>query len=388
MELNFYKNFLRLKNFLAPSPIWGAKELLCYVQSRFKNTWIRRKSIVPYPKIIYISINSRCNLRCKMCDVGQNNHEGQFYQMTKRPMREELDLERIKVLFDEIYSFRPLIAITSTEPLLHKDLLPIVQYGKSKGLSLQVTTNGFLLPEFAEEFVSTGLDLLWISLDGPESVHNVIRGNDQSFQKAILGLELINKYKKKYHKNKPLVRINYTINNYNCGVLSKFMASVIPYDIQQVNYSHLNYISNDIATYHNARFGGICAVLPSSISTVLPCEVDCEKLLGEIAYLKKAYYSKTSFSPELNTLEEIKEYYCNPWKFIKGKKDCFIPWKYAQILPNGDCVTMTRCFNLVFGNLYKDDFRSIWNGVEYQQWRKVLRLHRSFPACSRCCGIF
>ena len=32
----------------------------------------------PNPAVVYVIVNSGCNLYCKMCDVGQKNRESQF----------------------------------------------------------------------------------------------------------------------------------------------------------------------------------------------------------------------------------------------------------------------------------------------------------------------
>ncbi len=48
---------------------------------------------------------------------------------------------------------------------------------------------------------------------------------------------------------------------------------------------------------------------------------------------------------------------------------------------------MTRCFQVSFGNIYEQSFKEIWNGPRYQEFRKNLITHGSYPACSRCCGI-
>ena len=67
------------------------------------------------PSTIFLSVNSQCNLTCKMCDVGQKQTGTQFYRNLKTGT--ELSLTRLKSLVDEVKSFSPLIAVTSTEPL-------------------------------------------------------------------------------------------------------------------------------------------------------------------------------------------------------------------------------------------------------------------------------
>src|SRR5439155_19956995 len=85
-------------------------------------------SVVPYPSTIYLAVNTRCGFACKMCDVGMDQYDTQFYKimsLSKDKPRERLALDRLKTLVDEVKDFKPMIAATSTEPLLYKDLIPL-----------------------------------------------------------------------------------------------------------------------------------------------------------------------------------------------------------------------------------------------------------------------
>src|SRR5439155_24866514 len=38
-------------------------------------------SVVPYPSTIYLAVNTRCGFACKMCDVGMDQYDTQFYKI-------------------------------------------------------------------------------------------------------------------------------------------------------------------------------------------------------------------------------------------------------------------------------------------------------------------
>ena len=81
--------------------------------------------------------------------------------------------------------------MTSTEPLLAPELFDFARQAKQAGMAFQVTTNGLLLPDRAEEVVDSGVDSLWVSLDGPPELHNRIRGHGESYQRAVEGLRAV-----------------------------------------------------------------------------------------------------------------------------------------------------------------------------------------------------
>jgi len=337
-----------------------------------------------YPTTIFISINSQCNLKCKMCDVGQRQMGTQFYKNLKTDT--ELSLERLKSLIDEVKNFHPLIAVISTEPLLYKDLVEFSNYVTSAGLDLQITTNGFLLEKFADELVKSKLQRLYISIDGPSLIHNSIRGVKGSFEKAYAGIQAVNETKKKMNKTYPKLYINYSISDSNYHCLEGFMKTMEDLEIESVTFSHLNYITKSMAKKHNQQYGHICKATPCCISNTAPLKVDPIILAKQIERVKTKYLNKCLFSPELDE-EGIRIFYHEPERFVERNR-CFVPWQVAQIIANGDLIPMTRCFHIVLGNIYEQSFKEIWNGEKYQNLRKILRKYKAFPACTRCCGIF
>jgi MoaA/NifB/PqqE/SkfB family radical SAM enzyme len=340
-----------------------------------------------YPTTIYLAVNSVCNLKCKMCDIGQQNKNSQFYKNLMK--RGNLPIKIIKKLINEVKSFNPLIAITSTEPLLHPQIIKIISIIKKNGLQCQLTTNGFLLENFAEKIVKSGLDYLWISLDGPREIHDKIRGIKGSFDRAANGIKKAEYFKRKYNKKSPEININFVISNINCGYLSNFLDEIRKLEIKpnQILFSHMNFVTAKIAKIHNKKFSWICTATPSSVTILNPKKLNTKKLDEEIKKVKSSYKDfNISFVPDVSG-KNLDIYYKHPEKFVTPKR-CIVPWKNAQIQANGDCIPNTRCFNIVLGNINKNPFKEIWNGEKYKRFRKQLKLFGAFPACSRCCGIF
>lgn len=340
-----------------------------------------------YPSTIYLAVNSVCNLRCKMCDVGQMNKRSQFYKnMIKAG---NLSVETIEKLIKEVKGFNPMIAITSTEPLLHPKIVEIVRLVKRNGLECQLTTNGYLLENFAEELVRSGLDYLWVSLDGPGEIHDKIRGVKGTFDRAVNGIKKIEYFKKKYGKKSPEIDINFVISNLNYNHLSSFLDELRRLEIRPslVTFSHMNFVTSEMAREHNKKFWWFCVATKSSVAVLDPKKIDTRKLDEDISRVKTEYKDfDVKFVPDISG-KYLNIYYKHPEKFVT-KRVCVAPWKSAQIQANGDCIPLTRCFNIVLGNIHKDSFKEIWNNERYRRLRKELRRFGAFPACSRCCGMF
>ena len=141
-----------------------------------------------FPLKIEFEITSSCNLKCKHCMLNLRD-------------KRELDSQKIKRLIDEwIHNGLLELQLTGGEPLLRSDLLDIIEYARSRGLKVLLSTNGMLITDkFAEKFGKLGA-FIEISLDGSnKEVHNKIR-NSEIFDYVIQGIE-----KLKYYNNKIMI---------------------------------------------------------------------------------------------------------------------------------------------------------------------------------------
>ena len=339
----------------------------------------------PPPSVIFIIINDVCNLRCKMCDVGQKNRESQFYQVMAPQGGEALDMAGLRKLIGEVKDFKPTIAVTSTEPLLFKDLFQFAREVKRAGLFSQVTTNGLLLPRCAEEVVESGVDPLWVSLDGPRDVHNEIRGHPESFQRATEGLLAVHRLARARGKAIQLC-VNYSYSNHNCAALVDFLESIRDLPVENVSISHMNYVTEEMADAHNELYGDYCRATPSSVVAADPLAVDVDRMWETIQEAKEREWPfALSFSPDFDE-QGLRDFYYHPEVIVRARK-CPAPWNLAQLAANGDWVISTRCFLKVMGNLNEETFMETWHGKKYQKFRRWILENTMSPACTRCCAV-
>jgi GTP 3',8-cyclase len=111
-----------------------------------------------------VSLTDRCNLRCRYCmprEVFGPDHA--FLDRDELLHFEEL--ERLLRVFVALGVTK--IRLTGGEPLLRRDLPDLVRMlATIDGIDdLALTTNGILLPRFAEELAAAGLHRVTVSLD-------------------------------------------------------------------------------------------------------------------------------------------------------------------------------------------------------------------------------
>jgi MoaA/NifB/PqqE/SkfB family radical SAM enzyme len=122
------------------------------------------------PLLVSWSITERCNLSCQYCHAGH----------TQSP---ELPTGQVMNIIDSLKDLGTrLIKFTGGEPLLREDMVDIMNHAHSRGLAVILSTNGVLFQEKINKI--SKLDGVSLSLDGPEEIHDRIRGRG-SYKKAI-----------------------------------------------------------------------------------------------------------------------------------------------------------------------------------------------------------
>jgi SynChlorMet cassette radical SAM/SPASM protein ScmF len=133
---------------------------------------------------IYFYLTADCNLRCRHCWISPD------YQATTTSSA-YLPFETFKSIIAEA---RPLgligVKLTGGEPLLHPQILDILEYIRSEDLELGIETNGVLCtPEIAKAINACKKVQVSVSLDGADAeTHEWVRGVDGCFEDALNGI--------------------------------------------------------------------------------------------------------------------------------------------------------------------------------------------------------
>jgi radical SAM protein with 4Fe4S-binding SPASM domain len=148
-------------------------ELLIFLQ-RFA---AHRKKYGSYPPPSYVlwDCTRRCNLNCRHCGASKETYGN------------ELTTEQVKGFLNELAAMRvKFFAVTGGEPTLRTDLIEVLSHAGVLGIRTGIASNGFLIDAAkARQLKEAGLSSIQISLDGTEDVHNSIRGNPQSYRRAV-----------------------------------------------------------------------------------------------------------------------------------------------------------------------------------------------------------
>jgi MoaA/NifB/PqqE/SkfB family radical SAM enzyme len=147
-----------------------------------------------FPQSISFTITNACNLRCQMC--GQWSKEGYMHDKKDR-LQQEMGLADWKRLVDEVAAHSvPSILLRGGETFLFPGIVELLEYIAAKDIFIAIDTNGTMLKQYAADVVRVGNIHLTISVDGPEEIHDAVRGVKGCFQRIQEGVALLSELEK------------------------------------------------------------------------------------------------------------------------------------------------------------------------------------------------
>jgi radical SAM protein with 4Fe4S-binding SPASM domain len=345
---------------------------------------------VPAPKSVFISVIGQCNLMCKMCDIGLANIDrqakNQSFALNIQGEGPDLSFEQLKKVINEFAPYQPMVTLGGGEPTLSRHLPQLVDHlSREKKLMTVLVSNGTLLHKYTPQLVKSRLDKLCISIDGPEKIHDEIRGVKGSFQKAFSALEAMITERRKQKSLFPTIQVNFTISNHNYQYLTEFVEMFDEIDIDAINVFHLYFKDEEMVRLHNQKYDEDFQTTISNVGCIDISKIDVNELAAQIEVLRQSKRN-IFFGPDL-TSQEIKRYYQEPLSFVHNDR-CYVAWDQTAIMSNGDVLPNGACISYKLGNVRETSLKEIWNGQRYSHFRSILERDGNFPVCSRCCGIF
>ena len=152
-------------------------------------------------------ITSKCNLECPFC-----------FSFDRKDLSTKKNIE----IAGKIISFGVRkVVISGGEPLYRKDIIKIINYLKSKKLTIRLDTNGLLLAKYLDRLKN--IDAVGISLDGPDpATDQSMRKNPKHFESVIKALEKLKKTQIRIFIHTLATKLNYSSLKYMSGLLENY----------------------------------------------------------------------------------------------------------------------------------------------------------------------
>jgi MoaA/NifB/PqqE/SkfB family radical SAM enzyme len=306
-------------------------------------------------RAMQVEVTTSCNFSCQMCPMGAEKARGRDMEWsTYLKLAEEFPMTEIVYLQGW------------GEPLLHPEIIPMVELAKSKGCQVGFTTNGSLLSEETiVRLVDQGIDFITVSIAGAiAATHEGIR-KGSNFDGLMSNISQLVKIRNQRGLKRPKVTLSYLMLEANLRELTQGVELACRLGCDEMLAANLDFPAcaeeeqnrvfdwgpappDRLAAVHAAverakALGLNLRVYPLELGEeVLVCEMDPVRQLfvnidGDIApcvYMNIAGQAKVE-------------------RFFKGKK-CSIP-------------------KTVYGNIKENRLKAIWETAAYINFREVFK---------------
>lgn len=296
-----------------------------------------------------------CNLRCKHCGSS----------CLERLEGELSETEAMEVV-EQIAELHPRwISLTGGEPLLRNDWDSITKKLKQLNIGVRMITNGTLLDEaVAVRMKSCGLDLVSISIDGTEAIHDRIRGKGvyQKAEAAICNLKA----------SGIAAGVNTTVMKENLDNLEELCERLIGLGVSDWQIQPGLPEGNMVHSPNNVP------------------DVNDLKQLIDFSYQKnnegkiRVHLAETiGYYTRMETLSRMLALNTETPVIWKG---CNAGIRSLGILHNGDVTGCTSMRSRIFveGNLRRRKLKEIWNNQQSFAWRRNMDSSNLGENCRNC----
>lgn len=300
-------------------------------------------------KEVIISVTNRCNLRCAMCQIPESETN-------------ELSTAELKGLISDAARLHPdSIVFSGGEPLMRKDIFELIDFTNKLRINSCFASNGTLISKaVAKQLSSLGVGVVNISIEGPQHIHDVLRG-EGNFKKSIEALKNLLDCKIETTIATIVCKQNYKYLPYVVNLAHEFGATTVKF--QPFNALFLK--KRDVS--------GNFFASPEAIKEI-------QQSIEKVIKLTKKFRISTN---PLNYLYAIPIYLTG----LLGEHpvyDCAAIWASCPISAEGSVYLCWAMTESPIGNVKNEKIYDIWNSSLHNRLRGLVS-EKSCPGCLMSC---
>ena len=284
----------------------------------------------PRLRFIFFELTDKCNLKCLHC--GSNCDLKNYTFLTLDAVKNTL-----QSIARECDPCEVMVCLTGGEPMLHPQLFETVTLARKMGFPVGITTNGTLIDDVnAKKLSQSGINTVAVSVDGTKEIHDRFRCSPGSFNKAMNGIMAL----KQNGIEPQVMTVASKANLHDLPALGNYLQSKDIYSWRITNIDPIGraQINNDLLLSTEEIHELLSFIRNMRYSQ----DVNMEVTYGCSHFLTYDYE------------REVRDFYFQ----------CGAGILVGSVMANGDigaCLDIERRKDLVQGNIYKDDFMTIWN---------------------------
>jgi MoaA/NifB/PqqE/SkfB family radical SAM enzyme len=316
------------------------------------------------PRSLYLATTNRCDSKCRACARTFN---------TLEPPR-DLTLAALTRIVDQFPALDRVVLHGIGEPLLNRELVPMIQHLKAKEATVLFNSDAITLtPARARRLIESGLDEYRVSMDAAtRETYLKIRGVDR-FDRVVGNVQTLVSLQRALDQATPRVSLWFTAMRVNLDELPAFVVLAEKIGVPEVYVQRLVFYGQGLAVEAQSLHGALQArekrLLEEAARVALTAGITL-----------RASGLTTPLGSLGGTSEERR-----PWA------GCQRPWTLSYVTANGNvlpcCISPWVAKNYsgtILGNAFEQRFGDIWNGERYQQFRAHFESDTPPDPCRGC----
>ncbi len=321
------------------------------------------------PLFLVLELTYRCNLRCGFCYLrprdGQTPDDG----------ADELSSDEILSIVDQTPPWT-LVLLSGGEIFVRDDVFDVLRRLARKRRCHLFTNGTRITAEVARTLIELGVSSIGVSVDGPEAVHDRLRGPG-TFAAATAAIRHLAAARAERNRRRPLLNLKTTILPENAGCLAESVRLAESLGADYCTFQGVN---------TSARLGGLRlqesfdAGPPAAPLSGFPLPL----LEGQLREVRRLAVKSTVRIRVLPDLPRGSLLDLHTGRLDLTEYDCPSPWSVMYVSPHGD---VYPCLNYRIGNVREKPLRVLWNDERYRRFRRRLLDGGLFPDCEGCCDL-
>ena len=310
--------------------------------------------------ILLLHVHEHCNCRCLMCDIWRKT-DGK-----------ELDLEDFARHRESLLNLGVReVVLTGGEALLHRGFEQLCSFLRDCGVRITLLTTGLLLSKRACA-VSSGVDEIIVSIDGPEDVHDQIRRVNGAWRLIGRGIQEV----RRERANMP-IHGRSTVQKANHHLLRQTVAGA-----KALTLDSISFLATDLTSQAFNRDQVWPIIRQDEVALnreeVIALENEVEALIEENAGDIEAKYIAESPAKLRRIVRRFKEHLGD---FPPVAPHCNAPWVSAVVEVDG---SVRPCFfHEKIGSLNGNTLEQVVNSDFARNFRASLDVEAN-PICRKC----
>lgn len=277
------------------------------------------------PLYLKIDPGPFCQLRCPKCFHRDPNFNRQF------KLEDNLSKKNLSKIIEPLK--KTLIGVSLShrgEPFLNQNLIEFIEYIHKKNIAVSFPTNFSvqLKNDKIERLAKSGLDALYVSLDGASEENYIKYRIGGNFNLILKNVKLLSEFKKKLGVSRPKIIWKFIIFDHN-----KHEIDIVKRNYKNYGFDSYEFVSN-------------------------PTILAVDKRRSEI---------------------------------IKKKRNCHHLWHMIVIQSDGRINPCCNGKDYIIGNAFKTSILKLWNSDRYKEIRSGFKKKNypkeMHPFCKKCYGI-